>query len=123
MQNSYVFNAQSFIGKFSHYAALERVDEAGTEDEFLNLSVINGNCRCSSARCNKRHFIGGYYRSSCKYAAAGSRANNSHYFILSNQLGYGVAGFSRLGFVVAFYYNKLFTVNAACFVNLVNSKF
>ena len=47
----------------------------------------------------------------------------SHYFILSNQLGYGVAGFGRLGFVVAFYYNKLFAVNAACFVNLVNSKF
>ena len=121
-QNSYVLNLQGVASKGCHYLALERVDEASTEHEFSYLAIVNGNARCSCRRRNVRNLVSSGNGSTCCYAAAGCRTNNSNNLILGYELSNGVTGFRRLRFVIAFDNFNLFAIDTGL-VSFVSSHF
>ena len=121
-QNSYVLNLQSIASKGCHNLALERVDEASAEHEFSYLAIVDGNARRSCGRRDVRNFISSSNRSTCCYAAAGCRTNNGDNLVLGYQLGNGVTGFGRLGFIIALDNFDLFAINAIL-ISFVSSHF
>ena len=112
---------QRLVRKGCHNLALERIDEAGAENKLFNAAIfVQGDAGSRCTRSNQGHLSAGYNRFCCSYAAAGSRTNHGYYLILGNNLGYRVAGFSRLRFIIALYQADLFTIYTAGFIGFVN---
>ena len=123
--NRNVLNFQFPVGKSCHYFALERIDEAGTENEltdFACLGVKRNSIRSSSRRYGRK-FISCNDRFRSHGAAAGSRSYKTDQFVLGNQFRSRIAGFGRLRLIVGFYDTQFFAVDTAGFVDLVNRHF
>ena len=116
-------NFQFVVGKSRHYFALERVNEAGTENELTYLAgfgIKRDGIRSSSRRYG-RQFVGRNDRFRSHGAAAGSRTHEADQLVLGNQFGSRIAGFRRLRLIIGFHDTQFLAVYAAGFVDFINS--
>ena len=107
----------------SHNFALLRVDKACTENERLNLAVLDSDVGICSGRRNNRNVVVRRNLTFGDNVGCNGRTYKRNNFIVGNEFGSGVDCLSRFGFGVRLDNFNFLAVNAARVVNFLNRKF